>query len=55
MRPVLRNLHVDELIVHDIQRKLSQRILRETPDTQEEQPVFSQIAKRCKDSSYSFA
>lgn len=44
MRSSLRNLQMDELIVHDIPKKLSQRVLRETPDTQAELPVFSQVA-----------
>lgn len=44
MRLLLRNLQVNELIVHDIPMKLSQRILRETPNTLSEKPVFSQVA-----------
>jgi len=44
MRASLRNLMVDELIVHDIPKKLSHRVLREAPDTPLEQPVFSQVA-----------
>ncbi|MGE5390482.1 MAG: nucleoid-associated protein [Deltaproteobacteria bacterium] len=44
MRPLLRNLQIQELIVHDIPQKYSKRILRETPDTPILQPMFSQIA-----------
>lgn len=44
MRPMLRNLRSDELIIHDIPKKLSQRLLRETPNTTTLQPVFSQVA-----------
>lgn len=44
MRPSLRNLQVNELIVHDIPFKLSQRVLREIPNTPALQPIFSQIA-----------
>lgn len=44
MRSSLRSLQVDQLIVHDIPKRLSQRVLRETPDKPEEIPVFSQVA-----------
>lgn len=44
MRASLRRLEVDELIVHDIPRKLSSRVLREAQNLPPEEPVFSQIA-----------
>ncbi len=44
MRTSLRRLQVDELIVHDIPKKLSRRVLREGSNTLSEEPVFSQIA-----------
>lgn len=43
MRPVLRNLQINDLIVHDLPKKSPLRILREAPDTQQLQPVFSEI------------
>lgn len=43
MRPEIRDLTITELIVHDVPSRLARKILRETPDIQEEQPVFSQI------------
>lgn len=54
MRTSLRNLQVDELIVHDIPKKLSKRVLRETPDSTSEQPVFSQVASPVNDVIVSF-
>ncbi|MGI6551008.1 MAG: nucleoid-associated protein [Syntrophomonadales bacterium] len=44
MRASLKRLQVDELIVHDIPKKLSRRVLREAPNTILEKPVFSQVA-----------
>lgn len=44
MRQSLRDLHVDELVIHDIPRKYSRRILRQAPDMPSEEPVFSEIA-----------
>ena len=43
MRPNLRRLSVEELIVHDLPKKLSRRVLRESPDVSSEEPVFSQV------------
>ena len=42
MRPNFRRLNVEELIVHDLPKKLSRRVLRENQDTSPEKPVFSQ-------------
>lgn len=44
MPDLLRHLEVKELIVHEIPRKLSKRILRESPDAVEDEPILSQIA-----------
>jgi len=44
MRSSIRDLQIEELIVHDIPKKLAQRILRQTPDILIEQPVLSQVA-----------
>lgn len=44
MRPSLRNLQMQELIVHDIPRKFSQKFLRQTPETPIEQPIYSQVS-----------
>lgn len=54
MRLSLRNLQVEELIVHDIPKKLSQRVLRETPDTPSELPVLSQAASPVNSAIVSF-
>lgn len=54
MRKSLRYLQVDELIVHDIPKKLSKRVLRETPDITSEQPVFSQVASPVNEAIVSF-
>lgn len=54
MRNALRNLQVDELIVHDIPRQLSKRILRESGEVLAEQPVFSQIASPVNDEIINF-
>lgn len=43
LRPNLRRLSVEELIVHDLPKKLSRRVLRESPDVSSEEPVFSQV------------
>lgn len=44
MRSSLRYLQLNELIVHDIPKKLSKRLLREAPDSPAESPLFSQVA-----------
>jgi hypothetical protein len=44
MQLPLGNLQVKELIVHDIPKKLSRRMLREAPDIPKELPVLSQVS-----------
>ena len=54
MRPSLRNLEMKELVVHDVPKKFSQRILRQAPDTENEQPTYSQVASPINTSIISF-
>lgn len=54
MRSLLKYLHVDELIVHDIPKRLSKRFLRGNDEIEEETPIYSEVASPVSTSIINF-
>lgn len=54
MRQMLRDLEIEEFIVHAVPSKIAKRILREAPETKENHPVFSTMPSTISSESSRF-